>query len=83
MKNVIKYATLLAAGRYITCAELPEELKIPEQSFSNIQLKNETHERDLIKKALIEAGYNKTRAAQLLGIDRKTLYNKLKLYQLD
>ncbi|WP_099465206.1 MULTISPECIES: sigma-54-dependent transcriptional regulator [Parabacteroides] len=83
MKNVIKYATLLAAGRYITCAELPEELKIPEQSSSNIQLKNETHERDLIKKALIEAGYNKTRAAQLLGIDRKTLYNKLKLYQLD
>ena len=79
MKNVIKYATLLATGRYITRKELPENLS----SHTNIQLKNVEHERDLIRKALQECGNNKTRAAQLLGIDRKTLYNKLKIYQLD
>lgn len=83
MKNVIKYATLLATGRYITRKELPEELTENLPSHTNIQLKNVEHERDLIRKALQECGNNKTRAAQLLGIDRKTLYNKLKIYQLD
>ena len=83
MKNVIKYATLLATGRYITRKELPEELTENLSSHTNIQLKNVEHERDLIRKALQECVNNKTRAAQLLGIDRKTLYNKLKIYQLD
>ena len=83
MKNVIKYATLLATGRYIPRKELPEELTENLSSHTNIQLKNVEHERDLIRKALQECGNNKTRAAQLLGIDRKTLYNKLKIYQLD
>ena len=83
MKNVIKYATLLATGRYITRKELPEELTENLPSHTNIQLKNVEHEGDLIRKALQECGNNKTRAAQLLGIDRKTLYNKLKIYQLD
>ncbi|MDD2954066.1 MAG: sigma-54 dependent transcriptional regulator [Parabacteroides sp.] len=83
MKNVIKYATLLATGRYITRKELPEELTENISSHTNIQLKNVEHERDLICKALQECGNNKTRAAQLLGIDRKTLYNKMKIYQLD
>lgn len=83
MKNVIKYATLLATGRYITRKELPEELTENLPSHTNIQLKNVEHERELIRKALQECGNNKTRAAQLLGIDRKTLYNKLKIYQLD
>ncbi len=81
MKNAIKYATLLTAGRYITRNELPEELVAnPVSAPVNIQLKNETHECEMIKRALQEAGNNKTRAARLLGIDRKTLYNKLKAY---
>lgn len=85
MKNVIKYATLLATGRYITRKELPEELTeaVVSMDLDNIQLKNEEHERELIRKALRACDNNKTRAARLLGIDRKTLYNKLKIYQLD
>lgn len=83
MKNVVKYATLLATGRYITCRELPEELTEAAHSAAGLPLRDETHERELIRKALQEAAGNKTKAAQLLGIDRKTLYNKLKIYQLD
>ena len=84
MKNAIKYATLLATGRYITRKELPEELTAsPVSAPANIQLKNESHECEMIKRALQEAGNNKTKAAQLLGIDRKTLYNKLKAYRIE
>lgn len=85
MKNVVKYATLLASGRYITRQELPEELleSISKPSTTDLSLHDETHERALILKALAESGNNKTRAAMLLGIDRKTLYNKLKNYQLN
>ena len=39
-------------------------------------------EKHRILKALQQTGNNKTKAATLLGIDRKTLYNKLKLYQI-
>ena len=83
MKNVIKYATLLATTRYITRKELPEELTESVSALPNVQLKNVEHERDLIRKALEECGNNKSRAAQLLGIDRKTLYNKLKNYHIE
>ena len=84
MKNVVKYATLLASGRFITRQELPEELleSIVKPSVGDLSLRDEVHERDMILKALEESGHNKTRAAMLLGIDRKTLYNKMKNYQL-
>ena len=81
MKNVVKYATLLATGKYITRNELPGEL--PQAAPTKLKtLRDEEHERALIEEALRQAGGNKSKAALLLGIDRKTLYNKLKLYKL-
>lgn len=51
----------LATGRYITPNELPEELTAdPISAPVNIQLKNESHECEMIKRALQEAGNNKT-----------------------
>lgn len=85
MKNVIKYATLLATGKYITRNELPGELiETPAVAPGKLRaLKDEDHERELILTALQQAGGNKSKAAILLGIDRKTLYNKLKTYKLE
>lgn len=86
MKNAIKYGTLLASGKYITLKDLPEELTIVKASEGNdvvVHLKNEDHERALIIRALQETDQNKSKAAKLLGIDRKTLYNKLKAYNID
>lgn len=85
LKNVVKRATLLATGDFITCKELGEELNnaTKEQiSTPNLVLKNEEDEKQRILQALHQTRNNKTRAAQLLGIDRKTLYNKLKLYNI-
>ena len=84
VKNAIKYATLLATGRYITPKELPEELtQMPQGKSVYTPLRDETHESEMIRRALQESGNNKTKAAQLLGIDRKTLYNKLKAYHIE
>lgn len=84
LKNVIKRATLLATGDFITCKELGEELHATEtnQETVNLTLRNEDDEKQRILQALQQTKNNKTRAAQLLGIDRKTLYNKLKLYNI-
>lgn len=81
MKNTIKRATLLAQSSFITCAELDEEMT--DASTMNLTLKNEESEREQIIRALQQTGNNKTKAAILLGIDRKTLYNKLKYYTIE
>lgn len=78
MKNVIKRATLLTSGDYIS----PLELAIQEEQPVTA-LRNEDNERKLIKDALQQCGNNKSKAAQLLQIDRKTLYNKLKQFGLE
>ena len=44
---------------------------------------SEDSEKEKIIAALKHTQNNKTQAAKLLNIDRKTLYNKLKLYSID
>jgi two-component system response regulator HydG len=84
MKNTIRYATLLTSDRYITQNVLPQELFETKPTDRLVtHLKNDENERALIIQALREAGNNKTKAAQLLGIDRKTLYNKLKTFNIN
>jgi|UniRef100_UPI0040276AB3 hypothetical protein len=83
MKNIVRRATLLAQDKLITLNEL-SELKSPvAPSAVGMPLRNEETEKQQIIEALKQTGYNKSRAAQLLGIDRKTLYNKLKLYGIE
>ncbi|ADY37503.1 two component, sigma54 specific, transcriptional regulator, Fis family [Phocaeicola salanitronis DSM 18170] len=85
LKNTVKRATLLAQGDFITLNELGEEiLTSPSAPASeSFNLHDEGLEKQRIQHALHRTGYNKTKAAQLLGIDRKTLYNKMKLYNIN
>lgn len=83
MRNIIRRATLLATGEFITLTELGTELSDPMPQTSSMALRNEEIEKEHILEALRQTGYNKSKAAKLLNIDRKTLYNKLKLYGLD
>ena len=83
MKNTIRRATLLATGNFITINELADLQQSPTLPVAGMPLRDEEAEKRHIIEALRQTGNNKSRAAQLLGIDRKTLYNKLKLYGIN
>ncbi len=92
LKNIIKRAVLLAKTNQITTECLPPELvsqaltePVPIEKKSETDLKKiqEQNERELILKTLLEVRYNKSKAARLLGIDRKTLYNKIDKYGIE
>lgn len=83
LSNVIKRATLLSQTEIIEKEVLPEELKNTEDQYSlPNDFSTKENEKKLIVRALHEAGNNKTKAAKLLNITRKTLYNKLKEYNI-
>lgn len=88
LKNIVKRATLLAQGEFITVKDLGEEIHESKEAGNVLEpegtfmLHDEETEKHRIIKALQQTGNNKSKAAALLGIDRKTLYNKLKLYQI-
>jgi len=90
LRNVINRAVLLARSEYIETANLSSSIIKPESetepdlarvlnkgedSFKNI---TRGVERYLIKKALVQANGNKTKAAETLQINRKAFYRKIK-----
>ena len=88
LRNVLERAMLLATSDEITPASLKIEgdtsaaapapgVALPEDDFSL-----ETAERLFIARALQETGWQRTRAAALLGITRATLHAKLKRYNI-
>jgi len=82
LKNVIKRAVLLSPNAYIPLDVIPREVLASSEEKNSKDFSKETHEKQLIISALEEASYNKSRAAKLLNITRKTLYNKIEHYNL-
>ena len=80
LNNVVKRATLLVKGDYIGVEELRHSMTPTHQE--TLTLRDENTERQRILAALKTTGGNKSKTAILLGIDRKTLYNKLQKYGL-
>lgn len=83
MKNTIKRSVLLTKSNSVPIDVLPQEMRSAIEQENAIPYYSKENEESAIRSALEKAGFNKTKAAKLLNIDRKTLYNKLKLYSID
>ena len=80
MRNTVMRAALLAQGGSIGVEHLGLDLGVDRQTRV---LHDPDSERTKIVAALQRCSGNKSKAAEMLGIDRKTLYNKLKLYHIE
>ena len=88
LRNVIKRMVLLSPSGVATIDSLPEEMTIAVDQIqlpnsSDLKAINEVNEKNLIIEMLNKAKYNKSKAAKLLNIDRKTLYSKMEKYGIE
>jgi DNA-binding NtrC family response regulator len=95
LKHAIRHALVLSGGGDIDLEHLPEEVRgraagtdvvtTPSEtsSLQPLEAAQRQFEREYLLRALREADWNKTRVAQLLGISRKTLWQKLRRLGID
>jgi len=86
LENIIERAVTLAKGNTVEVEHLPVDLqqmglsiRRPQRDFMTL----EENEKEYISWVLKQANDNKTRAAEILGIDRVSLWRKLKRYNMD
>jgi len=91
LQNAIEYAVVLSRRELIGVKELPDEVQLPTvlqqtergaPARTGVQSLDDV-ERNTILQALAECHGNKKKAAELLGIQRPTLYNKMKRYAIE
>jgi DNA-binding NtrC family response regulator len=94
LEHAIEHMVAFAQGPYVTMADLPTEMRQPEPvdmtvllrslPAHGVDLKNavEAFETRMILQALERTGWNKNRAAQLLGLNRTTLVEMIKRKRL-
>ncbi|GGX07986.1 sigma-54-dependent transcriptional regulator [Aquimarina muelleri] len=83
LKNIVKRSVLLSQNDMIVLDVLPNDIAYASHNTKQTYglFKNQ-NEQELILDALEKANGNKAKAARMLSIDRKTLYNKLKQYDI-
>lgn len=82
LKSVIIKAILFADGNKITAEDLPDYLSRATRPLSTGLKTLKEVERDHICRVLEQTGGHQGRAAQILGINRKTLYKKIHQFDL-
>ena len=84
LKNAVLRLTLVTHEQIIKSDLLKETLPdiYEYKQWDNLKSKD-TEERERIKEALKKANNNKSKAAELLNIDRKTLYKRMSMYNIE
>ncbi len=84
LQHTIEHAFVISKKPTIEINNLPAELKNLEKSREVYleEQKDDHDERETIVNALIKTGWNKTKAAKLLQLDRKTIYLKVKKFNI-
>ena len=93
LKNVVKHSVLLTTEDVVRIDSLPMEMvtsnrpqvqrTVPDVPIYDLKALQETQEKEMIVKTLQEVRYNKSKAARILNIDRKTLYLKMEKYGIE
>ncbi|HVY60724.1 MAG TPA: sigma 54-interacting transcriptional regulator [Planctomycetota bacterium] len=93
LRNVLERCLIFCEREYIDVADLPSEIRnatIPFEATGKVEALDEKSvgtledaEKTQIQRALLVAGWNKSKAAKLLAIDRNTLHSKMKRYNLE
>jgi DNA-binding NtrC family response regulator len=88
LRNVIERALVVSSGPLLTVVDLPHELRpnkpgpaVMEVTIGGCSLQD--IEREMITRTIEFAGGNKTKAAEMLGISLRTLYNRLERLEED
>ncbi len=83
LQHVVEYATIMTDTQTIEVAHLPEELQAAEGQAAEPLISLRQLEQAHIARVLRLLRGNRQQTAQVLGISERTLYRKLKEYDLD
>lgn len=83
MKNMIKRAVLFTEGDTVTVQSVPDVMTNGTGRMEPPNFSKSEYDKERILNALKQTNFNKTKAAKLLQMTRKTLYNKINQYQLE
>lgn len=92
LENAVERACIVCENGSVTSSCLPPSIRLHDESYSgksagdeNLSIKKaeDTIERDLIRKALVKTGGNRTQAAKILEISHRSLLYKLKEYGIE
>ncbi|HPW64751.1 MAG TPA: sigma-54 dependent transcriptional regulator [Candidatus Omnitrophota bacterium] len=88
LKNIVERMIVLSAGEELTLDQVPDDIRGPRPVAASFVSGNSAvttltdAEKELIRNALRETNGNKSKAAEKLGISRRTLYRKIEEYQI-
>lgn len=83
LQHVIEHAFILCDDETITLKDMPEDLKKASKNEEDVIVKSEDSEAEIITRTLEQVKWNRSDAAKLLGIDRSTLYRKMKAMKIE